>query len=159
VKMSDFLSDYARLSRVSYAFRTIGDIFLKVVGFTSVIKRYVCNEPADDGAFGNKERQQDVEEFALTSQSLLFLNPGMKHSLEVEFKQFHDFTLKCNGYSVRHPYGELQKVWKTAYFRQKGSSSSGVPHYARNIFGKSPGQGMSLVQNTRTLWLLDDGWE
>ena len=80
--------NYGHLFRVGFVFQTIGDIFLSLTSFASVVKQYI---------YGTSPQQttQDVEAFTAETRSLLFLNPNIVAFSEREFQEFHDFTLSC----------------------------------------------------------------
>ena len=88
LNMSTTVRNYGHLFRVGFVFQTIGDIFLSLTSFASVVKQYI---------YGTSPQQttQDVEAFTAETRSLLFLNPNIVAFSEREFQEFHDFTLSC----------------------------------------------------------------
>ena len=93
--MSTTVRNYGLLFRVGFVFQVIGDIFLSLISFASVVKQYIYGD-------STQQTTQDVEAFTAETRSLLFLNPKIVASSEREFQEFHDFTLSCG-----HPMGTV----------------------------------------------------
>lgn len=89
IEMAGMLTDYACLSRIFLVINTIGDVFLALREFTTVVKRFVYGEEAevDLGSASN--------EFGAEITSLLQLSPGLLDSPTTRFKLFHDFSVSC----------------------------------------------------------------
>ena len=86
--MSTTARNYGHLFRVGFVFQTIGDTFLNLISFASVVKQYIYRTSP-------QQTTQDVEAFTAETRSLLFLNPNIVAFSEREFQEFHDFTLGC----------------------------------------------------------------
>ena len=86
---------FSYLSRLLLVISRIGNTFLNLREFTTVVERFV---------FGYDAQQviEDSSTFVAESGSLLQLVPSLKESSHEELKQFHDFTLECG-----HPIASL----------------------------------------------------
>lgn len=81
------------LSRLYFVCKTVGDIFLQVFNVTSVVWRYVYQH--DQDAKNADNNHDKIKSFAAETKSLIYLNPAMLSSDYQQFKEFHDFSLKC----------------------------------------------------------------
>ena len=138
--MSTTVRNYGHLFRVGFVFQTIGDIFLSLTSFASVIKQYIYGTSP-------KQTTKVVEAFTAETRSLLFLNPNIVAFSEREFQEFHDFTLSC-----RQPMGTVlvsKRVKcrkcdvQTLGFRENKSSSGHLPHISWDLPGEPPNQTLS----------------
>ena len=95
--MATVLEDIYRSSRLLFVFKSIGDVFIKMVGLASVIEKFVWGERETEQV----ERKDRGEEKAISScfvaetQNILhFYSLVLKSDREL-FREFHDFSLKC----------------------------------------------------------------
>ena len=88
VRMSSVLKNILYLSRLFQVINRIGNTFLTLREFSTVIERFV---------FGYDVHQviEESSTFAAESESLFQLVPSLKDSSSEDFKKFHDFTVEC----------------------------------------------------------------
>ena len=86
-----------RSSRLLFVFKSVGDIFLKMLGLVSVIEKFVWGESGPEEV----DKQDSMDEkgvsssFVAETQNLLHFHPSLLKSDREFFRDFHDFTLKC----------------------------------------------------------------
>ena len=89
--------NFDRSSRLLFVFKSVGDIFLKMLGLASVIEKFVWGESAPEEV----DKQDGMDEksvssiFVAETQNLLHFHPSLLKSDREFFRDFHDFTLKC----------------------------------------------------------------
>ena len=95
--MATVLEDIDRSSRLLFVFKSIGDVFIRMVGLASVIEKFVWGERETEQV----EKKDGGEEKAVSScfvaetQNILhFYSAVLKSDREI-FRKFHDFSLKC----------------------------------------------------------------
>ena len=145
--MSTTVRNYCHLFRVRFVFQTIGDIFLSLTSFASVVTQYI---------YGTSPQQttQDVEAFTAETRSLLFLNPNIVAFSEREFQEFHDFTLSCGQPMGTVLVSERVKCRKCDKPLVLEKTSHPVVIYHRiswDLHGEPPNQTLSNMPDTRTL--------
>ena len=88
VRMSSVFKNILYLSRLFQVINRIGNTFLTLREFSTVIERFV---------FGYDVHQviEESSTFAAESESLFQLVPSLKESSSEDFKKFHDFTVEC----------------------------------------------------------------
>lgn len=86
--MASVFKNYTYLSRLLLVISRIGNAYLNLTDFTTVVERFV---------FGYDVHRviEDSTTFAAESESLFQLVPSLKESGYEEFKKFHDFTVNC----------------------------------------------------------------
>ena len=73
---------------------------------------------------------------------------------ELEFQEFHDFTLSCvqpMGTVLVSERVKCRKCDKPLGFRENKSSSGHLPHISWDLHGEPPNQTLSNMPDTRTL--------
>jgi len=96
--MPSIFKNFSYLSRVLHVISWLGNNFLNLTEFTSVVARFVFG-------YDSQHAMEDGSTFAAESASLLQLVPGLSESSQDEFKQFHDFTLECG-----HPMATIHQL-------------------------------------------------
>ena len=89
IEMASVFTDYACLSRIFFFINTIGDVFLTLRDFTTVVKRFVYGEETQD------DLGSESNEFGAEISSLLQLCPGLLDLSTTRFKLFHEFSVSC----------------------------------------------------------------
>lgn len=89
--MASIFKDFGCLSRVIFVVNTIGNVFLSLYDFTSVVKRFDYGNEASDDSTINEE----TTSFRTQTTSLVQLCPGLLETPMAQFKKFHDFTVSC----------------------------------------------------------------
>lgn len=88
------LTSHPRLSKLHFVFSTIGDVFLRILRFSAIVKRYVYDEePQED-----EKPTDEAAIFRAESQSLQFLHPELLIYMMPEkerFAEFYKFTVMC----------------------------------------------------------------
>ena len=87
------LDDRLRLFRLFSVISFVGRSFLKLFGFTSVVKRFVCGEK-EEIVGGKRKLDRDEAGFVGEVESLLYLFPELGN-VEQHFKQFNEFSVNC----------------------------------------------------------------
>ena len=91
--MAGMLDDRLRLFRLFSVISFVGRSFLKLFGFTSVVKRFVCGEK-EEIVGGKRKFDRDEAGFVGKVESLLYLFPELGN-VEQHFKQFNEFSVNC----------------------------------------------------------------
>ena len=85
------LTSHSRLSKLHFVFGTIGDLFLRILRFSAIVKRYVYDEePQKD-----EKPTDEAAIFRAESQSLQFLHPELLMPERERFAEFHNFIAMC----------------------------------------------------------------
>ena len=90
--MASLFKDNACFSRLSFVIHTIGNVFLGLLDFTSIVKRFVFRQDAENPDSNNRE---ECSTFAAETMSLLQLCPSLRETTNEQFREFHDFTVSC----------------------------------------------------------------
>ena len=92
--MAGMLDDRLRLFRLFSVISFVGRSFLKLFGFTSVVKRFtVCGEN-EEIVGGKRKLDRDEAGFVGEVESLLYLFPELG-IIEQHFKQFNELNVNC----------------------------------------------------------------
>lgn len=89
--MASIFKDFGCLSRVIFVVNMIGNVYISLYDFTSVVKRFVYRNEASDDSKINEE----TTSFQTQTTSLVQLCPGLLETPMAQFKKFHDFTVSC----------------------------------------------------------------
>ena len=95
--MATVLEDIDRSSRLLFVFKSIGDVFIRMVGLASVIEKFVWGERETEQVekkVGGEEKAVSSCFVAETQNILHFYSSVLKSDREL-FREFHDFSLKC----------------------------------------------------------------
>lgn len=87
-EMHSIFRNYVYLLRLFFVLSRIGNVFLYINEFRSVIQKFVYGD-------NPSEVTEDSTAFATETESLLQLCPALKESSDEAFKAFHDFTVNC----------------------------------------------------------------
>lgn len=94
-EMAGFLEDRMRLFRFLSVIHFVGNSFLKLCSFTSVVKKYVCGEKEQIVLDGKRKRMDGEDEtFAREVEGFFYLFPEFG-DVERGFSDFHNFSLNC----------------------------------------------------------------
>lgn len=125
--MAKVFSEFDRLFKVSFVFRSVGDIFLRLLDLRSIVKEFVYGE-ADSSSSKSGSSSLDVESFVAESESVLYMYPGILLQNEHLFQEFHNFSLERGKpmatILVTHRKqcrncGKWKKFWKKFWFWKK----------------------------------------
>ena len=89
--MATVLEDIDRSSRLLFVFKSIGDVFTRMVGLASVIEKFVWGERETEQV----EKKDGGEEIVAETQNILHFYSSVLKSYRELFREFHDFSLKC----------------------------------------------------------------
>ena len=83
------------LSRLFYVFQLIGESFLAVSQFSSVVRLFVLNGP--DSSVDDCEKGDEALDIKFVSEakSLLYLHGSLVKNYKEKFLEFSDFSLNC----------------------------------------------------------------
>lgn len=90
--MASLFKNNAGFSRLSFVIHIIGNVFLGLLDFTSIVKRFVFGQDAGNPDSTNSE---ECCTFAAETMSLLQLCPNLRETTNEQFREFHDFTVSC----------------------------------------------------------------
>lgn len=95
--MAGVLEDIDRSSRLIFVFKCIGDIFIRMLGLSSVIEDFVFGKSATEDV-DTKDCSADKvisSGFVTETQNLLYFHSSLLKSDRELFRDFHDFSLNC----------------------------------------------------------------
>ena len=95
--MAGVLEDIGCSCRLLFAFKSIGDIFIRMLGLASVIEKFVWGKSTTEEV-ASKDFSEDkaVSSIFITeTQNLLHFHSSLLRSDREIFRDFHDFSLNC----------------------------------------------------------------
>ena len=96
--MAAVFEDIGRSSRLLFVVKSVGDIFIRMLGIASVIEKFVWAKSPTEEA----HQKDGIDEKAVSSsfvaetENLLHFYPSLLKSDRELFREFHDFSLKCS---------------------------------------------------------------
>ena len=133
----------------------IGNTFLNLREFTTIVECFVFSYDA-------QQVIEDSSTFAAESASLLQLVPSLKESSQEEFKQSHDFTLKCGHPMASVLLSEHQSCRKCvqALVLEKKRHVVAIYHSVRGSYlGSRMTKHCRKCKIYETLWILNLRWD
>ena len=94
--MAVVFDDIGRLSRLLFVFKSIGDVFIRMLGISSVIEKFVWRKSATEESHQTDcIHEKDVSSsFVAETQNLLHFHPSLLKSDRELFRIF--MTFRCN---------------------------------------------------------------
>ena len=95
--MAVVFDDIGRLSRLLFVFKSIGDVFIRMLGISSVIEKFVWRKSATEESHQTDcIHEKDVSSsFVAETENLFHFHPSLLKSDRELFRDFHDFSLQC----------------------------------------------------------------
>ena len=86
------MENFNRSLSVLFVFKSVGDIFLKMLGLASVMEKFVWGESGPEEV----DKQDGMDDKIVSSSFVAKTHPSLLNSdRDFFFRDFHDFTLKC----------------------------------------------------------------
>ena len=99
--MPAVFEDIGRSSQLLFVVKSVGDIFLQMLGIASFIEKFVWGKSPTEEA----HQKDGIDEKAVSSlfvaetENLLHFHPSLLKSDREVFREFHEFSLKCGSSS------------------------------------------------------------
>ena len=95
--MAVVLEDIGRSSRLLFVFKSVGDIFIRMLEIASVIEKFVWRKSATEEVHQKDciDEEAVSSSFVAETQNLFHFHPLLLKCEGELFHDFHDFSLKC----------------------------------------------------------------